>query len=464
MTKVTEKIVLVLNDLFAVNMAFGLIYLLKYKTGLIDPIIPISSNSVFLASGLLTLFWAVIFLFLGLYRSKFFVSRTDEMLNIFKAITFGSALIFLQSFDLSNPIPPSRIILFTYWSLLFFLVSIGRICIRSYQRILLKRGLGHRKTIIVGTGKRAKEVYEQIQKQPVMGFDVRGFLEYEPEKTREVSNTLVFGSINSINEVCNENKIEEVLIILDRPSKKRIFEIVDACNGYPVALKTIPDIYQIAIGNTKIHNLFGLQLVDILPQNFSPTYGLIKRTVDISLSLAIIFLLMPAWVIIGILIKLDSKGPIFFKQERVGINGSRFMMYKFRSMEDREIGKEEVHLTQNPDPRVTKFGNFIRKFRIDEVPQFINVLEGDMSIIGPRPELPFYVKKHNKQIPLYSKRFRIKPGITGLAQVKQLFHDSVTNISKKLEYDLYYLENLSLKLDLKILIATIYTVLARRGG
>ncbi|MCP4725011.1 MAG: sugar transferase [bacterium] len=464
MTRITEKILLVLNDLIAVNLAFGLIYFLKYKTGIIDSIIPVSNNSIFLASGLLTFFWAVSFLFFGLYRSKFFVSRTDEMLNIFKAVTFGSVLIFLQSFDLSNPLPASRIILFTYWGLLFFMVSVGRICLRSYQKILLKKGLGQRKTIIIGTGKRAKEVYKQIVDHPVMGFDVKGFLEFEAERLREIPDDLVIGGVNTVNDICAENKIEEVLIILDRPSRKRLFEIVDACNGYPVALKTIPDIYQIAVGNTKIHNLFGLQLVDILPQNYSAAYRIIKRSIDIAISLLIIFLLMPVWVVTGVLIKLDSKGPIFFKQERVGMNGAQFMMYKFRSMEFSKSKKEEVFLTQNPDPRVTKFGNFIRKFRIDEVPQFINVLEGDMSIIGPRPELPFYVIKHNRQIPLYSKRFRIKPGITGLAQVKQLFHDSVTNISKKLEYDLYYLENMSLKLDLKILLATIYTVLARRGG
>ena len=464
MSRITEKILLIALDLIAVNIAFILVYILKFHSGLMGVEVPPLLSGVVMSGIALSTAWFLILLFFGLYRSKLAVSRTDELLTIFKAVTLGTVVFFLLlASDSENLQLPSRISIFNYWAFLIFFLSTGRIIIRTYQRNRLRKGLGRRKTLIVGTGKRAQEVYDEIRSHQLTGFDVQGFLDPSRGEIAEAPGHIL-GTIDKFEEVCDRLKIEEVLIILDQPSKEELFEIVDKCDGYPVSLKTIPDIYEIAVGNARIQHIYGLKLVDILPENYSPGFRLVKRIIDITVSAVILFLFLPLWVVIGIAIKLSSRGSVFYRQNRIGQNGEKFTMYKFRSMvqdADREPGPV---LTQARDPRIIGVGRILRRLRIDEVPQLINVLEGEMSLVGPRPELPYYVQLYIKQIPLYSKRLRVKPGITGLAQVSQKFSESVKDIHKKLEHDLYYIENMSFKLDLKILLATSVTVLTRRGG
>lgn len=464
MTRITEKSILILSDFLAVNIAYVIVYILRFYIVLLESDTPPTAAGVILGGGFLSLAWIVVFLLFGLYRSKFAVSRTDEIVTVFKAVSLGTMTLFVLTFNLSDPLPLSRLIILNYWIFLIFFLSIGRIAIRTYQRNRLKKGIGRRKTLIIGTGKQARKVYDQIRINPLTGFDAIGFLKTSSHTAEETGSGKVFGSIEQFDEVCVQNDIEEVLIILDRPSKTKLFEIVDKCNGYPVVLRTVPDIYEIAVGNAHIQHMYGLDLVEILPENYSAGFRAVKRFIDIAVSSAIILLFLPLWVLIGFIIKLNSQGPVFYKQKRIGRNGEDFVMYKFRSMVMHADTAPIHRLTLEKDARITAIGSFIRRFRIDEIPQMINVLEGDMSLIGPRPELPFYVREFVKQIPLYSKRLRIKPGITGLAQVKQKFSESVTDIKKKLEYDLFYIENMSLKLDLKITLATIVTILTRRGG
>ena len=463
MSRIKEKIVLIVLDLIAVNLAYTLVYLLKFHTGLMEAGFPPSLSGVIMAGAVLSGLWIVILPLFGLYSSKFSISRTDELVSIFKAVTLGTVILYILLIDINNLLT-SRFNIFNYWSFLLFFLSITHIMLRTYQRNRLKKGRGRRKTVIVGIGSKAREIYDKIQSQKLTGFDVRGFIDPSPEAPSGSPAKNVLGTINKFNEICDRHQIEEVLIILDKPSKKKLFEIVDLCNGYPVSLKTIPDIYEIAVGNAKIQHIYGLDLVEILPENYSPGLMLGKRLIDLLVSSIVIFFLLPLWVLISFAIKINSKGPVFFRQKRVGYNGNDFTMYKFRSMHIEDEKPNERLLTKEKDPRITTVGHFIRRIRLDEIPQLINVLEGDMSLVGPRPELPFYVQQYVKQIALYSKRVRVKPGITGLAQVNQKFSESVTDIQKKLEYDLYYIENMSLKLDFKILLSTIVTILTRSGG
>jgi len=460
MSRITEKIILVITDLAAVNISFFLVYIFQYyRSG--DLSMP--AVNILQAIGALSLAWLIILPLFDLYRTKFIVSRTDEIIGIFKAVTFGTVILYiLISYDTGEVLQKTRIYIFSYWILLFFNIGICRIIIRTYQRKLLRRGVGHKKMLIIGTGKRAFEIYNKIINRPYTGLTVAGFIEITLMKESVVPNDLIIGDMDSYKDFCSKNKIEDVLIVLDRPSKKKIFEIIDKCDEYPVSLKTVPDIYEIAIGNPRIQNYDGLQFVNILPENVSFGFRIAKRIIDVAISALTIFMFMPLWVLIGIAIKLSSRGPVFFRQKRIGKNGQTFIIFKFRAMYYKN--EEAERATSINDPRITGVGHILRKYRLDEIPQLINVLEGDMSLIGPRPEMPVLVNKYIKQIPLYSKRFRIKPGISGWAQVKQRFEDSVTKIPKKVEYDLYYLENMSLLLDLKIIAATIFTVLARRGG
>ena len=464
MTRFTEKSVLLLSDLLAVNIAYIIVYIIRFYIVLLESDIPPTVKGVILGGGFLSLAWVVTLLLFGLYRSKFAVSRTDEIVTIFKAVSLGTMTLFVLTFNRNDPLPLSRLIILNYWIFLIFFLSVSRIAIRTYQRNRLKKGIGKRKTLIIGTGKQARNVYDQIRKNPLTGFDAIGYLQTSPHTAEETGPGKVFGSIEQFEDVCVQNDIEEVLIILDRPSKTKLFEIVDKCNGYPVVLRTIPDIYEIAVGNAHIQHMYGLDFVEILPENYSTGFCAVKRSIDIAVSSAVILLFLPLWVLIGFMVKLNSQGSVFYKQKRIGRNREDFTMYKFRSMVEHADSVPYHRLTSEQDVRITAIGKIIRRFRIDEIPQMINVLEGDMSLIGPRPELPYYVRQFVKQIPLYSKRLRIKPGITGLAQVKQKFSESVTDIKKKLEYDLFYIENMSLKLDLKIIFATIVTILSRRGG
>ena len=460
----TEKTVLILSDFFAVNSAYLLAYVLRFYVVSLESDVPSTPLGVLLGGALLSLIWIVLFALFGLYRSKIAVSRTDEIITVFKAISLGTITLFAMTVDVNNPLPLSRIIILNYWVFLMFFLSVGRIWIRTCQRNRLKRGFGRRKTLIIGTGQQAQKIYQQIRNNVLTGFDALGFLKTSLEVPEKSLKGKVFGGIEEFNDVCAQNNIEEVLIILDEPTKSQLFEIVDKCNGYPVALRTIPDIYEIAVGNARIQHIYGLDLVEILPENYSVGFRITKRTIDLVGSSAVLLVFLPLWVLLGFAIKLNSKGSVFYKQVRIGQHGKEFTMYKFRSMVHNADAMPEFLLTQEKDHRITTIGASLRRLRIDEIPQMINVLEGEMSLIGPRPELPIFVQKFIKEIPLYSKRLRVKPGITGLAQVKQKFSESVTDIKKKLEYDLFYIENMSQKLDFKILLATIVTVLTRRGG
>jgi len=217
------------------------------------------------------------------------------------------------------------------------------------------------------------------------------------------------------------------------------------------------------MGQARTNQIYGFPLIDILPHRMPEWERKIKRLMDITISSAILIAFFPFWLLIAIAIKLDSNGPVFYKQERVGKDGKKFMIYKFRSMVHDAESKTGPKWAQREDPRMTWFGKLIRKPRLDEVPQFFNVLKGEMSLIGPRPERPYFVEKFKREIPFYARRLGVKPGITGWAQIKGEYDTTIDNVKTKLQYDLFYLENMSLRMDLKVIINTIYVMLLGKG-
>jgi exopolysaccharide biosynthesis polyprenyl glycosylphosphotransferase len=222
-------------------------------------------------------------------------------------------------------------------------------------------------------------------------------------------------------------------------------------------------LYQVITGQVRTNQLYGFPLIEILPQLMPQWEKVVKRTGDFMTALAGLILFLPAGLLLAGLIRIDSKGPVFYMQERVGKNGRHFRIVKFRSMvADAEKHSGPVWAVKK-DPRITRTGRLMRKLRLDEVPQLFNVLTGDMSLVGPRPERPYFVEKLSKIFPLYARRLRIQPGITGWAQVKGGYDTSLEDVKKKIEYDLYYLENMSLRMDLKIILSTLYVVLRGKG-
>ncbi|MHB8338524.1 MAG: sugar transferase, partial [Ignavibacteriaceae bacterium] len=254
-----------------------------------------------------------------------------------------------------------------------------------------------------------------------------------------------------------------IIIALEKEEKDILVEIISRCESRNVGLKIVPDLYEILSGQARTAQIYGIPLIDILPQLMPEWEKKIKRIIDIIVSLIIIVITLPVTAISSIAIALESKGGVFFKQDRCGINGKVFKIYKFRSMK-RDAEKHTGPVwSQKDDPRITRVGKFIRKVRIDEIPQMLNVLKGEMSIVGPRPERPFFVEKLSEEIPYYKRRLKVRPGITGWAQVKHKYDETIEDVKIKLRYDLFYIENMSLRMDFKILFRTVFVVLLGKG-
>ena len=249
----------------------------------------------------------------------------------------------------------------------------------------------------------------------------------------------------------------------DSSEHDRLLYVIGACNSHTVGLKIIPDLYDIISGQARTNQIYGFPLIEIMPELMQPWEHAVKRGIDIVVSFIILFFGLPLWLLVIVAIKLESKGSVFYIQERVGKDEKLFHIVKFRSMNvDAESASGPVWAYKK-DPRITRVGRLLRRSRIDEIPQLINVLDGDMSLVGPRPERPFFVEQLSKEIPLYKRRLKVRPGITGWAQVKHKYDENIDDVRKKVQYDLSYIENMSLRMDLKILLSTISVVLLRKG-
>jgi exopolysaccharide biosynthesis polyprenyl glycosylphosphotransferase len=465
MPKAIEKIFLISSDFIAISLTYLCWVLLRqylhYYT---------EQEFIYncLLAFLLFLYWFFMFFFFGLYKSWYAQSRFDEFVVILKTVSIGVFILFLVTFDfrvdLQSTPSISRIIIFSYWFMLFFFTSLGRILIRTIQRKLLELGFGRRKTLIIGWNNKAQEIYDQIKEFPALGYDVIGFISPSRMNVDEVYHDVkILGCYKDIPRVVEQNLIEEIIIAVKKTSPREVINIISRCDSLMVNLKIVPDLYDIVMGYGRTNQLYGFPLIQILPQMMPHWEQRIKRIIDVTVALIVLIGFLPLWLLVAIVIKLESPGPVLFRQKRVGKDGRIFSIYKFRSMVQHAEKQTGPVWAGEKDTRVTFFGRIIRKLRIDEIPQFFNVLMNDMSLIGPRPERPFFVDKLKHKIPLYTRRLRMKPGITGWAQIKGGYDTSIENVKKKLEYDLFYIENVSLRMDLKILLNTIYVMLRGKG-
>jgi exopolysaccharide biosynthesis polyprenyl glycosylphosphotransferase len=459
LSRSTEKILLFLSDFVFINAAWTVYYLIRIESGWI----PFSSpTSFFIPLASVYFYWMIFFSFAGLYQYWFVRSRFDEFSSVFKTISFGCFILFFLIFlddALSDTKAISRMLILIYWGLMVISVGAGRVMIRSFQMNLLEKGIGLRNSLIVGSGKRASELQELVQKFPQLGYKTLGFISIG----KSIKNTgKILGNLEALPEIIENNKVTEVLIALEDNEKSKLFEVINRSQKSDVNLKIMPDTYEIVSGLAKTNQLYGVPFIEIMPEIMPYGSKLFKRVFDVLFSVMVLLLLLPVMLVVAVLIKLTSKGPVIYSQLRVGRNGKEFPMYKFRSMikDAEEYGPEWAG---ESDPRITGIGRLIRKIYLDEVPQLVNVLMNDMSIVGPRPERPFFVEKLSREIPYYYKRLSVKPGITGWAQIKHKYDSSLNDVKEKLKYDFFYIENMSLKLDFKIMVNTFLVVIFMKG-
>ncbi|MBE7551097.1 MAG: undecaprenyl-phosphate glucose phosphotransferase [Anaerolineales bacterium] len=404
----------------------------------------------------------IVFFFYRLYHRQRSLSYVDQFYSIFGAASVGMIIsIALISFFFKNQLDYPRLMMVYVWMLTIIFTSLGRAIQSRVQLSLQARNWGEERVLIVGTGEVGRMVMQKIKRTPGLGYRVVGFVDDEA-KVRAVQDCPVLGNTDAIPELILSQKINEVIIAMPEASHQEILKIASKCDRGRVTIKVFPDVFQIMATEVSIGDLGGLPLLtmrDIALRGWRLT---VKRVIDMVGSAVTLVILSPIMMLLAVLIKLDSEGPVFYTQERMGLDGKRFMMLKFRSM--RANAEEEtgpVWATAD-DKRRTRLGTFIRRFSIDEFPQFINVLLGDMSLVGPRPERPIFVEQFKQSIPRYMDRHREKAGITGWAQINGLRGD--TSIIERTKYDLWYIENWSVALDLRILIRTVLNVFIDRNA
>ena len=399
--------------------------------------------------------YLILYYAFGLYTPKRVQGRRLEFSNVVKANTVGMLLFIGILFVVLKEINFSRSMLFIFYFLNIFLEETVRMVIRYILRNIRKKGLNQKHILLVGYSRAAEEYIDRILQNPQWGYNVRGILDDNVKAGTTYKGIKVLGRIANLMVILPENRLDEIAITLGLSEYYRLEEIVALCEKSGVHTKFIPDYNNIIPTKPYTEDLLGLPVINIRYVPLTNTFNMVlKRLMDIGGSIFAIILFSPVMLLAAILVKLTSPGPLIYKQEWVGLHNRTFLMYKFRSMEVQPKEEEKKAWTVKNDPRVTGIGKFMRRTSIDELPQLFNILKGDMSLVGPRPERPFFVEKFREEIPRYMVKHQVRPGLTGWAQVNGYRGD--TSIRKRIDYDLYYIENWTLGLDVKILIMTIF--------
>ena len=464
MDKKVEKILVLLSDLLTINLAGILFFYFRVETGWFQLI---TEPAFILPLVIVYFYWLIIFFVVGMYRTWFASSRFDELSTLFKSTFVGIFILFFMILydDFVHQEPSAnRFLIFIYWGMLLFLVGFGRLFIRSLQRKLLVKGIGRKNAVIVGFNPKAHSIHNSIKKYRALGIDVVAYAAVKQSNVgKEHAGVKAVDTVDNIRTICQNHEVKHVIIALEKHEDDVLFSVIDKLENLGINIKIVPDLYEIVSGQARTSQIYGFPLIDIMPELMPEWEKKAKRLLDILVSFILLLLTSPITIITSIAIKLDSKGSILYKQERSGLNGKPFNVLKFRSMVSDAESKSGPVWSQKGDPRITKVGRFIRKVRIDELPQIWNVLKGEMSLVGPRPERPYFVEQLSKEIPLYKRRLRVRPGVTGWAQVKHKYDETIEDVKQKLKYDLFYIENMSIRMDLKILFRTVFVVLFGKG-
>ena len=441
-------------DAVAITAALLLAYWWRFDSD-IAPFYTSRSISTYILMLVITvLTLLVVFNVSGLYNLRRGTSRVDEFYKISQGVSMGAVgAIAVSSVVMGDAFVYSRLILVAGWLLSILLVTADRVLFGYVIGVLRSRGVSQQNVLLVGMGEPANNIIERMRTHPEYGYRVSGVLRLDGvDEPRKVFGPPILGTVEDVARVSSELRIDEVIVAVSGASHSALLDIISRCAQANVSIRIYPDAFQlITEQEVNVNDLGGLPLLSVKDVALRGWNRTLKRGFDIVASAVGLILVSPLLLIVALAIKLDSSGPVFFIQERVGLDGKTIDVIKFRSMRV-DAGNQPGWTTAN-DPRRTRVGQWIRRFSIDELPQLINVLLGEMSIVGPRPEQPFFVQRFSRMIPNYMRRHTEKAGITGWAQINGMRGD--TSIEERTRYDLYYVENWSLLLDLKIIVRTL---------
>lgn len=399
----------------------------------------------------------------GYYNRPFRKSRLQELLVTAVTAAVNTAIIFLI-FLINDPAPKRRteyLVIFLLFAILLIFTYIGRIAITVSSLRYERYHASPVRTVIIGNSSASRKMKKRLDKdRSNVKYEVIGFVPIDGE--HDVIDNGHIVNFCDINKFCEENDVEQIIIALEHHDDTTVLRILDRLFPIGVPVKIAPGILSYVTAGVRIDDIMAQPLIDLTSPRIGDFSVNVKRAFDVTLSSLALILLSPILIGVAIAVKVTSKGPVFYRQERMGRRQKPFTIYKFRSMYV-DAEKAGPRLSNDNDPRVTDFGRFMRKYRIDETPQFWNVIKGDMSIVGPRPEREFYIRQILKQAPYYCLVYQVRPGITSWGMVKYGYASTVKEMVGRTKYDLMYITNMSIPLDLKIMLFTIKTILSGRG-
>jgi len=458
------------TDLVVINVAFVLAYWLRYPIGFPSRVpaenyVPL--RNFLPAELLLTVILAIILPYTGLYRRTRGTPLTAKFSAIFNGTTVSVGLLIVTSY-LSRLYAESRGLYLIAWGLIIVLVALNKMLFGALRTWLHRRGVGVENLIVIGASDTGKMMMQHIAAEPGLGYLLLGFLDDMPYPDGRFGRFPQLGRVDKLAEVIEEYEVSEVIIALPSGQHDKAWEIVSRCQEQNVRYKLVPDLFEMSLSTVDVDEIAGIPLIGFREPTIAGPNRVLKRALDVAVASAALVLTLPVWLIVPLAIKLDSRGPVLYRQIRVGRDGKHFSFFKFRSM--REGADEEWHRlralneTDGPilkirnDPRLTRIGRILRRTSIDELPQLFNVIRGEMSVVGPRPPLPAEVLQYE---PWHHKRLSAAGGMTGLWQVSGRSH---LNFDEMVMMDLYYIEHWSLGLDLKIMWRTIPAILTGSGS
>lgn len=453
--------VLLLMDCVTLSVSWALSYYLRFYSGIIPVYKGIPPFKIYLTLLIFMIpLWSIVFRVFGLYRPRRVSTRMSEVVDIGKASTFA-IMIFVSLTFLFRQYEFSRLTFFYFWFINIVFLSLARIVFREFLRFLRQKGYNQRYALIVGAEKMGQDLVTKLRKHPELGIQIAGFLTSDQNSVgTEIHGIKVVGKYSDVRELITKRGIDIILVALPFHAHNQLKEVLEWIGDETVSIMVLPDLFEFVTLRGSVSEFEGMPLISLRD---TPLYGwniIVKRVLDIVFSSLVIIFTSPVMLIIAILIKLTSGGPLLLKQERMGLDGKTFNMLKFRTMFANAEQETGPVWAKKDDPRRTKIGKLLRKTSMDELPQFFNVLKGDMSIVGPRPERPVFIENFRNTIPKYMLRHKMKAGITGWAQVSGWRGN--TSLEKRIEYDLYYIENWSLNFDLKIIWLTLWNGLINK--